>query len=78
MPQFTHADRNMIEAEMCVWNAAEVLSNIEQSGEFRNRIQACRSDLEKIAREMREYNDQFEEEDDESTPARTPVGKRHD
>jgi hypothetical protein len=61
MPQFEHLDRCMIEAEQTLWIAKEALSMIEHSGAFRDRIGSIIASLETLAREMRDYNDQFEE-----------------
>jgi len=61
VPQYEHADRCMIEAEQTLWIVHEALSQIEHSGSFTGRIQDCRREIEKIAKELLEYNDQFEE-----------------
>lgn len=61
MPQYNHLDRCMIEAEQSLWVAREALSLIESSGVWHERIAKVRADIEAIAKEMRDYNDQFEE-----------------
>lgn len=63
MPQFTHLDRCMIEAESMLWIANEVLSIREHSGAFADRIAEVQKQVQKLAEEMREYNDQFETEE---------------
>lgn len=60
----SHLDRCMIEAEQSLWIAHEALSMIEHSGAFAGKIHAARLEVEKIAKEMREYNDQFESTDE--------------
>lgn len=62
MPQFGHLDRCMIDAEQTLWIAVEVLSMIEHSGEFADDIGKARTDVEAIAKRMRDYNDQFEDD----------------
>lgn len=52
----------MIEAEQTLWIVNEMLSMIEHSGSFADRIHSVRASVEEIAREMRSYNDQFEDE----------------
>lgn len=64
MPQFGHLDRCMVEAEQTLWIAREILSRIEHSGAFSDRIDAVRKQVEQLARELRDYNDQFESEDE--------------
>ena len=54
----------MIETEAILWASLNVLSTIEQSGAFADRIQAIREEIKDIAAEMRTYNDQFETEED--------------
>lgn len=63
MPQYNHLDRCMIEAEQSLWVAREALSLIESSGAWQDRISAVRKTVEEIAKEMRDYNDQFEEDE---------------
>lgn len=65
MPQFSHLDRCMIEAEQTLWIAFETLSMIEYSGSFANEIGDVRSEVQRIAKAMRDYNDQFEGDEDE-------------
>lgn len=65
MPQFSHLDRCMIEAEQTLWIAVETLSMIEHSGAFRDDIGKVHKEVERIARAMRDYNDQFEDENDD-------------
>lgn len=60
MPQFNHLDRCMIELEMCLWNANEVLSNVEYAGAFACKLSKIRADIEAVAAEVRAYNDKFE------------------
>jgi uncharacterized small protein (DUF1192 family) len=45
-----------------LWIAVEVLSVHEHSGEFSERIGKLRGEAERLAMEMRRYNDQFETE----------------
>lgn len=61
MPEYTHADRCMIEAETMLWIVVDVLSIHEHSGAFADRIRDLQKQAEALAREMRDYNDQFEE-----------------
>lgn len=62
MPQITHDDRCLINAENTLWNALELLNQIESAGAFHDRIEEIGLQLDKLATEMREYNEQFEEE----------------
>ena len=54
----------MIEFEMCLWNALEVLSQVENAGVFLGKLGDARKLVESLAKEVREYNDQFEDEND--------------
>lgn len=63
MPQYNHLDRCMVELEMCLWNANEVLSQVEHAGAFACKLSKVRLDIEAIATEVRAYNDQFEVND---------------
>lgn len=60
MPEFTHADRNMIDAENALWNCREILVNIENAGAFTNKIGTLQEQVEFLAAQIRAYNDQFE------------------
>lgn len=60
MPQFTNADREMLNAETSLWNAIEILDRLD-AGEWTHRIRDARERLIVIVRQLREYNDQFEE-----------------
>lgn len=60
--KYDHMDRCMIEAEQSLWVAREALCLIEHSGQFSDRIANIRTELEAVAKEMRAYNDQLEEE----------------
>lgn len=62
MPQFSHDDRCMINAETTLWNALELLNQIENAGAFSDRLDGISIHLDKLASEMKAYNDQFEEE----------------
>lgn len=62
MPQYTHLDRCMIEAEAMLWVVAHALGVREHSGMFADRINKIQQDVEQLAKEMAEYNDQFETE----------------
>lgn len=62
MPQFAHDDRQMIVAEATLWNALELLNQIENAGAFSDRLDGISIHLDKLASEMKAYNDQFEEE----------------
>lgn len=57
---FGHLDRCMVEFEMCLWNANEVLGNVEYAGAFSDRLASIRRQIEALAREAREYNDKLE------------------
>jgi len=63
MPEFTRADRNMIEAENTLWNVDALLCRTEHEGAFKSRFDALRDAVESLASDMREYNDQFEKEE---------------
>ena len=64
MPEFTNSDRNVIGLEEKLWVAVEMLKD---HGVNRNawglRIEDLRTEMCKIAREIRDYNDQFETEE---------------
>lgn len=63
MPEFAHADRNMIEAENSMWNVYEILGSIETAGSWAPRIDGIRLLTQHVAEELRNYNDQFETAD---------------
>lgn len=65
MPEYNHLDRCMIEFETCLWNANECLSMVEHAGSFSDKLHAVRKQVEALAREVRDYNDQFETTGDE-------------
>jgi hypothetical protein len=64
MPEVNHLDRCMFEAEGQLWSIREALQVIEHSGAWADRIHKVRKEVEAIASEMRDYNDQFEVNDD--------------
>lgn len=65
MPEFTYDDRLMIMSEAEMWAARQILLEAEgNSGVWNERIKAARVVVQKIAEELRNYNDQFEESPD--------------
>lgn len=62
VPEFTNADRMMIDAEARLWCVAKLLDD-QQAGAWETRINEVRNRAIDLAREMRQYNDQFETED---------------
>lgn len=62
MPQFTNADRKMIEAESTLWIVWSMLDDIENAGEWDGAIEKLRDSARRTAEKIRTYNNQFEEE----------------
>lgn len=61
MPQFTHRDRMMVEAENALWSTREQLREaLQWSGAWSERVAKVVAEIGRIAIEMRDYNDQFE------------------
>lgn len=63
MPEFTHNDRQMLHAETTLWNVVSLLDDVS-AGAFSKRVQSLMLDANKLAIELRDYNDQFEEVDE--------------
>ena len=63
MPEYTNNDRQMIEAEQILWSVQELLNISQSCGAWQERIKQLRDQCQVIARELREYNDQFEVEE---------------
>lgn len=64
MPQFTYADRMLIQAEQSLWNVVEILKQEANTDHgFTKQIRELMKAGERIAAEIREYNDQFETEE---------------
>ena len=63
MPQFTNTDKNMIFAECVMWSIVDLLDDVS-AGAFAKRVQELMRDAEILARELRDYNDQFEVSDE--------------
>lgn len=64
MPQFTYADRKLIEAEQTLWNAMEIVDSLRNTcGAWEKEVSALSNTIANIAGQMREYNNQFETED---------------
>lgn len=61
MPQFTYDDRCVVNAENTLWNVREMLNGLDHAGAWTDRIVELRKQVEVIAAELREHNDQFEE-----------------
>lgn len=65
MPQFSHEDRQMVELEQVLWNVHILLTHIQNGGCWRKRIDEVQIQVELLAREVRDYNDQFDRDEDE-------------
>lgn len=67
MPKFTNRDRMCIMQEQAMWSIADSLKSASDSVDnaWSERIEALQDQAVVIARELREYNDQFEVGDDE-------------
>lgn len=66
MFQMSHCDREAVMCEGALWAAAEALRNTDRTyiGEFAPRLESIIESIQTLARELRDYNDQFETEDD--------------
>lgn len=60
MTQFSHDDRMILDAESRLWTVSDILRDV-QAGSFQRRAQLVRESAETLAREIRTYNDQFED-----------------
>lgn len=63
MPQVTSDDRAMFEAEGVLWGVSEQLFMLDRVGAWTKRISEVRDEVQKLATELRTYNDQFEEDE---------------
>lgn len=61
MPEFTNDDRKGIQAEQVLWSVRTMLEDAAV-GAWRERVLAVREEIQKLAIEMLQYNDQFEVE----------------
>lgn len=55
----------MVELEQVLWNVHILLTHIQNGGCWRKRIDEVQIQVELLAREVRDYNDQFECDEDE-------------
>lgn len=61
MPEFSNADRCMIETECRLWTINQMLIDSDgDCGAWDDRIREVRKTIKKLAEELRDYNDQFE------------------
>lgn len=61
MPQFTYADRMLIQAEQSLWNVTEILKQEANTDHgFTAKIRELMQQASQLAGEIREYNDQWE------------------
>lgn len=67
MPEYTAEDRKMLAAEEVLWSVQVLLEGIEGGGEWNDRIANLSAKVSVIARELRDYNGQFETGPDELT-----------
>jgi hypothetical protein len=59
MPEYTENDRRVIEAESNMWAIATMLDNTPKCGVWSKRIVELRDKVLELARELRDYNDQW-------------------
>ena len=62
MPSYTNDDREMIGHERALWIVCEILTNM-QCGAWTKDVEKLHSDATLIATALRDYNDQFEEDE---------------
>lgn len=67
MAQFTNRDKLIIMQEQAMWIVANILRDEASSVNhtWQARIRKLSEESRQIAQELRDYNEQFEEEDDE-------------
>ena len=67
MAQFTNRDKLIIMQEQAMWIVANILREEASSVDhtWQARIRKLSEESRQIAQELRDYNEQFEEEDDE-------------
>jgi hypothetical protein len=63
MPQFTNEDRELLDTESKLWVVTSLLRECN-AGAFGSKVETLMYSSLELAREIREYNDQFEQEDD--------------
>jgi len=65
MPAFTLEDRLLVMQEQALWIAFNVLREeaVSLDHKWKDRIEKLAFDAKQIAQELRDYNDQFEQED---------------
>lgn len=67
MPEYTHAHKLLIMAEQAMWNVVEILNDQQrtcESNEFFSKMSVLEGQARALARELRDYNDQFETEEE--------------
>lgn len=66
MPQFTNRDRMIVQQEQSLWNASQILLGEAESIEtcWQERLRKLADETTAIAREIRDYNNQFEEDNE--------------
>lgn len=63
MPSFSYDDRMMLDAESRLWAVLDVLKDI-QCGAFQSKVNSLRESAESLTKELRDYNNQFETDDE--------------
>lgn len=58
----TATNRQLITAETTLWNALSLLNEIENAGQFNDRLEEICGHVDRLASEMKEYNEQSESE----------------
>lgn len=62
MPQYTYGERQILMAEAELWTALSILCAIEHDGHWSERLKIVKEAVHQLAKEFRDYNDQWEEE----------------
>lgn len=64
MPEYSYNHRQVMAAETTLWNVVEILSDCD-CGAWSQRVRELRDAASKLAAELRDYNDQWEEGEDD-------------
>lgn len=63
MPEYSYADRMLIQAEQSLWNVTEILRQEANTDHgYTKQIRELLKQSQQLAAEIREYNDQWETE----------------
>lgn len=60
MPQFSYEDRQVLAAEVTLWNVVDMLRDLD-CGAWQEKVRKLRNQASELAADIREYNDKWED-----------------